>query len=205
MKQFIIQSGNTYCIYQKQSSMDIWAQTLCLQFLTGRKMVIVLFHTPTKPCLHCFRCHVVATPTHAAAIHAAVQDHIFFPASLFNFAWCNLILEKGFGKFTSFCETKPTFCRLVSKIHFQRLSYIWLLSIIYLWTQLRAVSNVYFLSFANFGGVWPTGSWTRKLISFAVIMLSELTQAYIDIIYITFVLNDMPCLPPRLYYQLLEK
>lgn len=124
MKQFIIQSGNTYCIYQKQSSMDIWAQTLCLQFLTGRKMVIVLFHTPTKPCLHCFRCHVVATPTHAAAIHAAVQDHIFFPASLFNFAWCNLILEKGFGKFTSFCETKPTFCRLVSKIHFQRLSYI---------------------------------------------------------------------------------
>lgn len=38
-----------------------------------------------------------------------------------------------------------------------------------------------------------------------MIVLSELKQAYIDIIHIIFVLNDMPCLPPLLCYQLLER
>lgn len=72
-------------------------------------MVIVLFPTPTKRCLHCFQCRVVATPTHAATIHATAQNHIFFFQHPFlTLPDVTLYLRKALGNSHRF--VKPSQC-----------------------------------------------------------------------------------------------
>ena len=120
MKIFIAKSE---VVAKYQSSMDTWMQNLCVQFLTEREGMFVLFQTTTSPCLCCSSVTSRWLP-HTQLLCNSPGPHFFsdVPSTVFRLIWRNLVLEKDISKFTSFSKAKLMLCILISKIHLRSLS-----------------------------------------------------------------------------------